>query len=124
MKPFNPIRAVIDEQSYVADRPPGAKLLLTEGIRAGHYVPVSFVAKDWNVTSRRIRFLLASGRLLGRLQDNGYWEVRFPYCFTFGTRGPSLKRQNKPKRARPKLEIVGTEHGTIQKTTLQEVRKS
>ena len=40
-----------------------------------HLVPVSFVAKDWKVTPRRIRALLAEGRLQGRQQANGYWEV-------------------------------------------------
>lgn len=71
----------------------------------GHYVPVSFVAKDWNVTPRRIRALLASGRLVGCLRENGYWEVRFPYLFTFGTRGPSLKRQQRPPKRPKKSEL-------------------
>ncbi|HET7831417.1 MAG TPA: hypothetical protein VFK88_00480 [Gallionella sp.] len=63
------------------------------------YMPVSFVAKDWNITPRRVRALLTQGRLLGRVQENGYWEVQYPYQFTFGTRGPSLKRQQKPGKA-------------------------
>lgn len=58
-----------------------------------YYVPVLFVAKDWNVIPRRIRFLLAEGRLAGRRADNGYWEVAYPYRFVIGTRGPVLKRQ-------------------------------
>ena len=66
-------------------------------------VPVSFVAKDWNVTPRRIRSLLSAHRLEGRQQVNGYWEVCYPYHFIIGTRGPQLKRQQKPKRGRPKL---------------------
>jgi hypothetical protein len=69
-----------------------------------NYVPVSFVADDWNVTPRRIRSLLAAGRLNGRREANGYWEVAYPYCFIIGTRGPALKRQQKPKRGRPKTE--------------------
>jgi len=68
-----------------------------------HYVPVSFVAKDWCVTPRRIRSLLAEKRLDGRQQENGYWEVVYPYRFVIGTRGPVLKRQQTPKRGRPKL---------------------
>jgi hypothetical protein len=68
-----------------------------------HYVPVSFVAKDWSVTPRRIRSLLAAQRLEGRRQENGYWEVVYPYHFIIGTRGPVLKRQQAPKRGRPKL---------------------
>lgn len=65
---------------------------------SAHFVPVSFVAKDWKVTPRRIRALLAAGRLAGRVQDNGYWQVAFPYSFTFGTRGPGLKRHQKQER--------------------------
>ena len=79
-----------------------------------YFVPVSFVAKDWNVTPRRIRALLAAGRLEGRLQDNGYWEVAHPYRFTFGLRGPALKRSQKPERS----AVLN------QKTTLQELGKS
>lgn len=70
-----------------------------------YFVPVSFAAKDWNVTSRRIRALLAAQRLEGRRQENGYWEVAYPYRFIMGTRGPVLKRQQKPKRGRPKAEL-------------------
>jgi hypothetical protein len=59
------------------------------------FVPVSFVAKDWKVTPRRIRSLLSVGRLAGRLQENGYWEVRYPYFLSLGTRGPALKHQQR-----------------------------
>jgi len=64
------------------------------------FVPVSFVAKDWKVNTRRIRSLLADFRLEGRRLDNGYWEVAYPYRFTFGQRGPALKRSRKLE-ARP-----------------------
>lgn len=97
-KQFDSYRSVMDVESFVAPKPEGAKLVIAPGIEGGHFVPVSFVAKDWNVTPRRIRALLCEGRLLGRLQVNGYWEVRFPYSFTFGTRGPGLKRQQKQER--------------------------
>lgn len=103
----------------VAAMPEVAKPGLVSG-GIGYFVPVSFVAKDWNVTSRRIRVLLSAGRLEGRLQDNGYWEVRFPYQFTMGTRGPGLKRQQRPPD-RPRKP--GTDGGTNRKTTLQEVGK-
>lgn len=43
------------------------------------FMPVSMAAKDWKVTSRRIRHLLNGGRLEGRRQANGYWEVS-PTC--------------------------------------------
>lgn len=74
-------------------------------LNPSYFVPVSFAAKDWNVTPRRIRALLAAGRLLGRVQVNGYREVAYPYRFIMGTRGPALKRQQKPKRGRPKAEL-------------------
>jgi hypothetical protein len=106
IKGFNVMRAVEDEKSSVEPVPKGSKLVLGGGMYAGHYVPVSFVAKDWKVTPRRIRALLASGRLLGRLQDNGYWEVHFPYSFTFGTRGPCLKRQQRPEVRLKKPELL------------------
>lgn len=105
MKPFNVWQSVADEKSYSEDAPKNSKLVIAGGMYGGRYVPVSFVAKDWNVTPRRIRALLAAGRLLGRVQDNGYWEVRCPYSFTFGTRGPSLKRQQKPVKQRKKPEL-------------------
>jgi len=75
-------------------------------INSRHFVPVSFVAKDWAVTPRRIRSLLADERLEGRRQDNGYWEVAYPYHFIIGTRGPALRRSQPPKRGRPKLVRV------------------
>jgi hypothetical protein len=102
-KPFNPYQGTYDEKTLHADKPEGAKPA-NDSFRffPSYFVPVSFVAKDWSVTPRRIRALLAVGRLQGRLQENGYWEVMYPYSFTFGTRGPSLKRQQKPaKRAKP-----------------------
>jgi hypothetical protein len=66
------------------------------------YLPVSHVAKDWQVTPRRIRALLAAGRLAGRLQVNGYWEVRFPYFLSIGTRGPALMHQKRVAAKRTK----------------------
>jgi len=107
-KPFDAIRSVPDEKAFCAPKPECAKTVLAFGFEGGHFVPVSFVAKDWNVTPRRIRALLAAGRLAGRLQENGYWEVRFPYSFTFGTRGPGLKRQQRPaaKPKNPELRAV------------------
>ena len=97
-KPFDAIRSVSDEKTFCAPAPKCAKTVLAFGFEGGHFVPVSFAAKDWSVTPRRIRALLSGGRLAGRLQDNGYWEVRYPYAFTFGTRGPGLKRQQKRER--------------------------
>ena len=77
-----------------------------KAISPRHFVPVSFVANDWKVTARRIRFLLTAERLEGRRSDNGYWEVAYPYRFLIGTRGPALKRSQPAKRGRPKLALV------------------
>ena len=56
-------------------------------------VPVSTVANEWGISARRVRAMLIEGRLEGRQLENGYWEVIYPYCYVFGTRGPAIKRQ-------------------------------
>lgn len=90
--------------SALADARPPEELLqkhnpvLPSVWMGSYFVPVSFVAKAWNVTPRRIRALLCAGRLEGRLQPNGYWEVVYPYKFTIGRRGPALKRSQKQER--------------------------
>ena len=81
----------------VSSVPDGAKWFYGHG-GVVNLVPVSFVAKDWKVTSRRIRFLLDAGRLQGRRQDNGYWEVFYPYRVIDGLRGPALRRHKKAER--------------------------
>jgi len=86
----------------VAISPPCKPVLLDAsdarpGARFVRYVPVAFAALDWKVSARRIRALLAAKRLEGRREANGYWEVAYPYRFTFGRRGPALKRAQKPE---------------------------
>lgn len=109
-KPFRAYQAVQDEKSFFEPKPKGAKPDLSGRPFAftSCFVPVSFVAKDWGVSARRIRALLLAGRLDGRQQVNGVWEVRHPYSFVFGTRGPSLKRQQRPAK-RPRLVVDNTE---------------
>lgn len=72
------------------------------------FVPVSSVARDWGISSRRVRMMLTEGRLDGRQLENGYWEVSYPYNYVFGTRGPAIKRQRdlpeKPKKQEWKPE--------------------
>jgi hypothetical protein len=104
-KGFQGFHAVADMASYGVKPPKEASFVGMPGMFGGAYVPVSFVAKDWGVTPRRIRALLTSGRLLGRLLENGHWEVKYPYLFTFGTRGPSLKRQERPPKRPKKPEL-------------------
>ena len=70
-------------------------------------VPVSSVARDWNISPRRVRVMLTEGRLEGRQLENGYWEVFYPYRYMFGTRGPQIKRQRElppPRKRIPKSE--------------------
>lgn len=66
-------------------------------------VPVSSVARDWGISSRRVRAMLAEGRLEGRQLASGYWEVFYPYRYVIGTRGPATTRQKntppRPKKA-------------------------
>ena len=67
------------------------------------WLPVSMVAKEFGVTPRRIRALLAAGRLFGCKYANGYWEVLFPYRIVTARRGPQLLVR-RPKK--PELEAV------------------
>lgn len=106
-KPFNYFgKGTLDQASREAERPECAVLHPVPEVPLWqvYFVPVAFVAKDWNVTPRRVRFLLTAGRLAGRRNDNGYWEVAHPYRFTFGTRGPALKRSQKVKKDSSKRE--------------------
>lgn len=77
------------------DRQPSHLLLIDSpsgsGFLFGSLVPVGHVAKHLGVSSRRVRFLLNAGRLLGRKLENGYWEVVYPYQFTVGQRGPAIQ---------------------------------
>jgi hypothetical protein len=66
-------------------------------------LPVSMVAKEWAVSPRRVRALLLAGRLAGQQQENGYWEVCYPYTVTEGRRGPQMRRRA-PKK--PELKLV------------------
>jgi len=96
---------VVPEAAMVADAAAAAQPLPAcatsgefQGMRFVRYVPVAFAARDWKVSARRIRALLAASRLEGIRRENGYWEVVYPYRYQFGTRGPALKRAQKPER--------------------------
>lgn len=65
-------------------------------------VSVAVVARDWGISARRVRTMLADGRLVGRQLENGYWEVSYPYSYVFGTRGPQIKRQRNLPPAAPR----------------------
>jgi hypothetical protein len=91
-------QAVADAASAAQQRPPLADAEAAfHGARFVRYVPVAFAAKEWKVSPRRIRALLADSRLEGIRRDNGYWEVAYPYRYQFGTRGPALNRAKKPE---------------------------
>lgn len=102
VRPFDHRHSVSDSKSLTEWRI-DCRGMLSSSIKT-RFVSVSFVANDWHVSPRRIRALLTAGRLLGFQGDNGFWQVSFPYQFTFGTRGPSLKRERKsvlkPQRKR------------------------
>lgn len=89
-------------------RPPEGAKLLKPGVPLGFgqsVVPVSSVARDMGISARRVRVMLAEGRLAGQQLENGYWEVFYPYRYILGTRGPALTRQrNLPEPTRRKLE--------------------
>ena len=95
--------------------PPSGAKPLNQGEPLGwsvSVVPVSAVAKHWNISARRVRLMLAEGRLDGRQMDNGYWEVYYPYRYVFGTRGPAIKRlqQLQALPAKPKKRERMPEH--------------
>ena len=69
-------------------------------------LPVSAVAREWGISTRRVRVMLAEGRLDGRQSDNGYWEVFYPYRYVLGTRGPAFKRQQKSEKPERKSECI------------------
>ena len=77
---------------------------LPGAVFAKRFVPVSFAAQDWGVSSRRIRFLLVAKRLEGRREENGYWEVAYPYRYQEGTRGPRLRRSQSLKKSELRAE--------------------
>jgi hypothetical protein len=56
------------------------------------FLPVSMVAMEWGVSSRRIRALLCAGRLEGTRHENGYWDVHYPYRIIEGRRGPVMRK--------------------------------
>ena len=70
--------------------PDGVPVAVHKG-RLVSFVPVSFVAKDCKVSSRRIRVLLSGLRLEGRRCENGYWEVALPPPFHLRAAWPCLK---------------------------------
>lgn len=97
-------------QQSTNDQPDGARPA-EGGLPLGwgrSVISVSSVARDWGISSRRVRVMLQEGRLEGRQLENGYWEVYFPYRYVLGTRGPQLQRnRNLPKKSpysRPKRE--------------------
>lgn len=68
------------------------------------WLPVSTVARDFCLSTRRIRVLLNAGRIEGRQVENGYWEVLYPYQVTFGKRGPKPFASKAKKLEQAKAE--------------------
>lgn len=68
-------------------------------------VSVSIVANSWGISTRRVRTMLAEGRLVGRQTANGTWEVIYPYQYVMGTRGPAIRqKRNLPQSSQRKSE--------------------
>ena len=57
-------------------------------------VTVEKAAIYFSVSTRRIRKLLAEGRLAGS-KNGKLWQVSYPYQFTIGTRGPQFIHRQK-----------------------------
>jgi len=56
------------------------------------FIEIKFVARYLGVSTRRIRALLAQGRMLGYKNDRNIWMVDSSLQVRPGTRGPKLKR--------------------------------
>ena len=68
------------------------------------WIPVSMAAKEFGISTRRVRALLSASRLYGRQLENGYWEVGFPFRVAMARRGPQLLVR-RPKK--PEQKLVG-----------------
>jgi hypothetical protein len=55
-------------------------------------VTPSQVAKRLSISERRVRQLLATGRMAGIKQENGRWLVDWPLQITSGKRGPDMAK--------------------------------
>lgn len=71
------------------------------------WLPVSFMAHAYGVSARRMRVLLAEGRIRGRQLENGYWEVAYPPRLRIGRRGPQMNFLRPKAEAKPELRVVG-----------------
>lgn len=84
------------------------KLMVRERQQLGSdlWVPVSFVADAHGVSTRRIRALLAEGRIDGRQLENGFWQVSWPLRIQLGRRGPQIAFLQPKASKRPELKTV------------------
>ena len=66
------------------------------------YLTVSEAAKFLEVSERRVRYLLAQGRIDGFKDERDIWHINLPLDIKPGKRGPELRgfatRQLPPKR--------------------------
>lgn len=54
------------------------------------WISTTVAARIFGVSTRRVRFLIESGRLVAQRGDRGRWSVLYPFQLTLGTRGPRL----------------------------------
>jgi hypothetical protein len=70
------------------------------------FLSVSDVADFLEVSERRVRTLLAQGRISGFKDDSGIWRVTCPLNVKPGKRGPDLRRYAIRKLQPRQLKVV------------------
>lgn len=83
-------------------------------------VNVAKIAKTLGCSDRRVRALLAQGRIKGYRQGNGRWWVYWPLDIRPGTRGPDLRQMATRHFLKPTKAVSPPRQGS----GLPEARKS
>lgn len=58
-------------------------------------ISVAEAARRLAISERRVRGLLLQGRLKGKKNDVGHWQVEVPFTVQMGRRGPALFSRSK-----------------------------
>ncbi len=77
------------------------------------FVPVHAVADFLGCSDRRVRALLAQGRIRGIRGKRGVWEVFWPLFVTPGRRGPDLRGYPLRRLQKPAKPSKGGGMGTV-----------
>ena len=70
------------------------------------FLSISDVADFLEISERRVRVLLAQGRIEGFKDDSNIWRVNCPLNIKPGTRGPDLRGYASRKLQPHKLKMV------------------